>query len=79
MAGEQPWLAAWEKLKESRYSTLDWKPKPFEHVERGPYNDPNIGSSEFSNDARAAYNHALCWALSGEEAHAKKAAQITNA
>lgn len=78
-AGEQPWLAAWERLNESRYSSADWKPQPFEHVERGPYNDPNIGSSEFSSDARAAYNHALCWALSNEEAHAKKAVEIINA
>jgi hypothetical protein len=77
-AGDQLWSAAWKKLKDSRYAATDWKPQPFEHVERGPYNNPNIGSSEFSNDAKAAYHHALCWALSGEEAHAKKAAQIIN-
>ncbi|TWU32452.1 FG-GAP-like repeat-containing protein [Novipirellula artificiosorum] len=78
-AGEQPWSAAWEKLLGSRYGSLDWKPHPYPHVERGPYNDPNIGSSEFSEDAKAAYNHALCWALSGEEAHANKAAEIIDA
>lgn len=78
-AGEQPWLTAWERLKNARYSSLDWQPRPFAHVERGPYNNPNIGSSEFSGDARAAHNHALCWALTGEEAHAKKAAEIINA
>ena len=78
-AGEQPWVTAWEGLKNSRYASLDWQAKPFAHVERGPYNDPNIGSSEFSDDARAAYYHALCWALSDEEAHATKAAEIINA
>ena len=65
-AGEQPWASAWEQLKESRYASLDWQPEPFARVERGPYNNPNIGSSEFSGDARAAYNHALCWVLSGD-------------
>lgn len=78
-AGEQPWLGAWEQLTDSRYASLDWQPKPFPHVERGPYNNPNIGSSEFSGDARAAYNHALCWALSGKETHAAKAAEIIKA
>lgn len=78
-AGEQPWTAAWEGLRNSRYASLDWQPKPFASVQRGPYNDPNIGSSEFSDDARAAYYHALCWALSGNEAHATKAAEIINA
>lgn len=78
-AGEQPWLAAWQRLKKSESASLDFKPKPFAHVERGPYNDPNIGSSEFSGDARAAYYHALCWAISGEDAHAVKAAEIIDA
>ncbi|QDT08281.1 alginate lyase family protein [Planctomycetes bacterium K23_9] len=79
VAGEQPWATAWEGLKNSRYASLDWQPKPFANVERGPYNDPNIGSSEFSDDARAAYYHSLCWALSGKETHATKAAEIINA
>lgn len=78
-AGEQPWSAAWEALKGSRHASLDWQPSPFPNVERGPYNNPNIGSSDFSGDARAAYMHALCWALSGEEAHAKKSAEIVDA
>lgn len=66
-------------LKDSRYASLDWRPKPFPHVERGPYNNPNIGSSDFSNHARAAYNHALCFALSREEGHATKVREIINA
>jgi len=39
--GQQPWLAAWERLKNSRYASLDWQPKPIAHVERGPYNKPS--------------------------------------
>lgn len=78
-AGEQPWSAAWEELKAARSASLDWRPQPFANVERGPYNNPNIGSSEFSRDANAAYTHALCWVVSGEEAHAKKSAEIIDA
>lgn len=78
-AGEQPWATAWQALKSSRYAALDWQPAPYPDVERGPSNDPDIGSSEFSNDAMAAYVHALCWVLSGEEAHAKKSAEIIDA
>ena len=78
-AGEQPWATAWEALKASRSASLDWKPEPFANVERGPYNNPDTGSSEFSDDAKAAYTHALCWAISGEESHAKKSAEIINA
>lgn len=78
-AGQQPWATAWEGIKKSRYASLEWEATPFAHVERGPYNDPNIGSSEFSDDGRAAYYHAICWAISGDEAHAIKAAEIINA
>ncbi len=78
-AGEQPWSGAWEGLKASRNASLDWQHEPFANVERGPYNNPNIGSSQFSDDAKAAYTHALCWAISGEASHAKKSAEIIDA
>ena len=78
-AGEQPWASSWKGIKNSPHASLDWEASPFEQVERGPYNNPDVGSSEFSNDARAAYYHALCWAISDDEAHAKKAAEIINA
>lgn len=77
--GQQPWATAWKSAQASRYADLDWSPKPRAHVERGAYNNPNIGSSEFSADADAAYVHALNWALTGKDAHAKKAAEILNA
>jgi len=78
-AGEQPWARAWNELKQSSRASLRYQPKPFATVKRGPYNDPDIGSSEFSDDSKAAYVHALCWVLSGEKAHAEKAAQILDA
>lgn len=60
-------------------SSLDYKPSPRAHVERGPSNNPNIGSSDFSHDSIAAYSHALQWQLTGEKAHAEKAIEILNA
>ncbi len=78
-AGEEPWARAWKEFQASRRASLDWQPQPHAHVQRGPYNNPNIGSSEFSGDANASYLHALQWALTGKVAHAEKAAQILDA
>lgn len=64
--GEEPWASEWSKFRSSRHASLDWKPEPHARVERGPSNNPDIGSSEFSNDGRAAYYHALCWTLTGK-------------
>ena len=79
VADEQPWTKEWERLTNSSYASLSWQPKPQEHVERGPYNYPDIGSTKFSDDSAAAYTHAIQWAISGKEAHAKKAAEILDA
>lgn len=78
-AGEEPWNSAWGHLKESRYGSLQWNPVPHVAVERGPYNNPDIGSTDFTDDGRSAYTHALRWALSNDQAAAKKSAQILNA
>ena len=73
-SGENPWRFAWELLESSQYLKEDWKPEPFKVIERGPYNEPDIGSSQFSNNGRAAYTNALHWALTGDEESAKRAA-----
>lgn len=78
-AGEETWKTAWEKLRTSASSALDHKPRPRAEVVRGPYNNPNIGSSELSGDSGAAYTHAVQWCLTGNEAHARKAIEILNA
>ena len=76
---QEPWFTAWERLRQSSSASLDYQPTPYEQVERGPYNNPDRGSSEFSKDGKAAYVHALIWAISGDDAHAKKSAEILNA
>lgn len=78
-AGEEPWKTAWEILRASASASLDNKPRPRAEVVRGPYNNPNIGSSEFSGDSSAAYTHAVQWCITGNEAHARKAIEILNA
>ena len=75
-AEEQPWQDAWEHMKKSHYADLHWRPRARAHIKRGPSNKPDIGSSEFINDANAAYTHALLWELTDVEAHAQKAAEI---
>lgn len=78
-ADEEPWATAWKKVKASRDADLTITPEPRAHVERGAYNNPDIGSSEFSSDASAAYIQVLCWSLTGDERHAKKAMKIVDA
>ncbi len=78
-AGEEPWKTPWEELRASAPASLDHKPRPRAEVVRGPYSNPNIGSSELSGDSGAAYTHAVQWCLTGNEAHARKAVEILNA
>lgn len=78
-SGEEPWVSAWRGVQSSRYADLGWNPKPHAHVERGASNNPDIGSSDFTSDANAAYVHSLHWLLTGNVAHAKKAVEILNA
>lgn len=78
-AGEEPWAGEWKKLRSSRYADVGWTPQARAHVERGPSNQPNIGSSDFTSDSRAAHTHALAWVMTGNEVHVKKAAEILDA
>lgn len=75
----QPWKDAWADLEASRLASLGWVAEPRARVERGAYNRPDIGASEFIRDGSAAYTHALIWALKGDEAHAEKAAELLEA
>jgi hypothetical protein len=79
LAGEQPWKDAWERLRSSPNASLEFQPKPFAHVIRGPYNNPAIGSNEISASADAAYCHAIESYITGNQDHARKAIQILNA
>ena len=60
-AKEQPWTEAWEQLKESDYASLQWKPRPRPHVQRGPYNRPDVGAYQPKTGVRQYAYHHLHW------------------
>lgn len=78
-SGEEPWKSAWEQLRSAKGASLTYTPKPIADVLRGVRNRPDIGSSDLSSDAAAAYAHALQWSLTGKQAHADKVIEILNA
>lgn len=78
-SGKKPWRTEWETMRASDAASLKYKPNPRPEVVRGPYNNPNIGSSEMTRDSVAAYTQALMWCLTGKSEHAKISIAILNA
>lgn len=76
LAGEQPWKGSWDLLVASGNSQSDWGPRPVAVINRGTSPD---NCSLLYNDAAAAYQNALRWKISGDVAHADKAASILTA
>lgn len=77
-AGEEPWKSGFEKLRRDGQSRADWKLRgPFEIVTRQA--DQAIGNPQMVVDGNAAYQNALMWCVTGDEAHARKAVEILNA
>ena len=77
--GQEPWKNAYTKAMASPSASLNYTAKPRATVECGSYSNPDYGCSDETNDAKAAYTHALLWQLNGNKAHAQKAIQIMNA
>ena len=78
-AGAEPWKGALAKAQASNAGSLGYTPHARKTVECGSFSNPDVGCSDEKNDCVAAYTHALLWAYTGNEAHAKKAIQIMNA
>ncbi|MFD4632314.1 alginate lyase family protein [Streptomyces sp. NPDC058284] len=78
-AREQPWLAAFEQMRSSRFAAADYTAKPYDVVVCPPDTRPGQGCVEEREDALAAYTQALLWSVTGERAHAEKAVQIMDA
>lgn len=78
-AGEEPWKSAFEKLKTSSYSSLDYKYQPFAIVECGSYNNPNFGCNTIVDDGMAVYSQALMWYFTDNIQYANKAIEIIDA
>ena len=63
-------------LEQSAHAKADYKMRgPVEEWGRAP----NINTGIAQSDAKAAYQNALMWAITGKKAHAEKAIEIVNA
>lgn len=77
-AGDEPWKSGFEVLRADACSRADWRLRgPRDTVTRCP--SGSRGNSEMVLDGNAAYQNALMWCVTGDEAHARKAVEILNA
>ena len=76
---KEPWNSGFEVFKASPYSSAGWQPHPAEHVERSLLIGYSKNIRELEKDVCAAYQNALMWTITGDEAHAKTAVEIINA
>lgn len=75
-AGAQPYLDGFKRLQNHPQSSSDYTIcGGFRETGR----KPSVKSSEHENDANAAYQNAMMWAITGQQAHADKAIAILNA
>jgi hypothetical protein len=79
--GEEPWKSAFESMKETKWASLKYQPKPQETVGSGFSGAGGGAGGAFAqnDDAIAAYTQALMWIFTGDERHAQKAVEILNA
>ncbi|GAA4800593.1 alginate lyase family protein [Streptomyces ziwulingensis] len=78
-AGAQPWKAAFDQMKASRYADLNRTPKARAVVECGSYSNPNLGCTDEREDAIAAYTDALLWYFTRDERYARKSIELMDA
>ncbi len=76
--GVEPWKSGFDRLKEEAQSRADWRLRgPFPVVVRDPRTSLHI--AELEADSNAAYQNALMWCITTNEAYAKAAVRILNA
>eukprot|EP01113_Clastostelium_recurvatum_P028831 TRINITY_DN3480_c0_g1_i1.p1 TRINITY_DN3480_c0_g1~~TRINITY_DN3480_c0_g1_i1.p1 ORF type:complete len:546 (-),score=110.49 TRINITY_DN3480_c0_g1_i1:25-1662(-) len=78
-SGSQPWTAQLAEAKSSSYGSLSYTPHPVAVMQCGSFSHPDIGCSASSQDALAAYTHALLWQFTGDLAYAANSIKILNA
>jgi hypothetical protein len=77
-AGEEPYLAGWNRLRNEGRASVDYEPTPFAIVTRNS-GGTGEGNTELRDDATRAFFNAVEWVVSEDEAHAQKSAEILNA
>ena len=81
-ASAQPWKSGWDLLAASTYANVNYTPAPVATLIRGggSKEEPNPDNYAAAyRDVAAAYQLALRWKITGEDAYAVKAVQILNA
>jgi hypothetical protein len=70
-AGAQPWKGAFDRLVAA--TDPDFEINPHAHVLRGSYGAPILAVKILRKGANLAYDCALLWYITGNEAYANKA------
>jgi hypothetical protein len=78
-AGQQPWTGALSWMQSRSDASLSYTPAPVPDVSQDAYGTNDVGGWDMMYDARAAYLHALLWAVTDNAANAQKSIQILNA
>jgi hypothetical protein len=77
-ARTEPYLSGWNRLRAESRASVTYQPTPFAVVTRVS-DGSGTGNTELRDNAAAAFLNAVEWAVTGDEAHARKAAEILNA
>lgn len=81
-AEEEPWLSGWQLLVENPHAASGYVPNPVVKLVRGGDSreepDPDNYATAF-NDAAAAYQTAIRWKVTGDNAYAETSIKILNA
>ncbi|MDJ1134944.1 alginate lyase family protein [Streptomyces iconiensis] len=75
-AGDEPWAAGWQRLKDNRHAAAGWAPRPVETVVRG---GAGQNYAQLYHDIHAAYQNALRYRVGGTAEHGDTAREILNA
>ena len=78
-SGQEPWKTAFQQLKDLPFSSPNYQAKPYEFVDCGSYNNPNVGCDQQAQDGMAVYCNALMYCFTDEDKYAKKALSIIDA
>lgn len=75
----EPWATFYQAALKSPLASLDYTATPREIVNCGSKSEPDEGCTDETNDAQAAYLHALLWSYNGDTRHAEKVREIFKA
>ena len=77
---EEPAYLCYEKFAADAHSKSNYPLQgPYKEIYRGTYDGKPAIQSNYESDFNAAYQNSVMYAVTGDEAHAKKAVEILNA